>query len=196
MDLMDKTVAEMTSTTGPSRSLTGAESACWPPDLVNRESARAFTLIELVLVLVVVSVVLALCAPSLRGFFASRQTADAAATMLSLTKWARTEAVSRGRPCRLNIDAPSGTFWLTVQEAGRFVPLDSEMGRRFQVPQGAAVDVQSDLPGPAPSYLQFYPSGRSDMAAIEIRGRQGEVFLVASPSATEPYRVISPSEAP
>ena len=183
----------MTLTTGPRNSVPFAESA---GSGANGASANGFTLMELVLVLVVISVVLALSAPSLRGFFASRQTADAAMTMLSLAKWARSEAIAQGRPCRLNIDASSGTFWLTVQQAGTFVRLNSEMGRQFRLPEGASVSVQSDQPDSAPSYLQFYPNGRSDVATVEITGRQGEVFSITSASATEPFRVVSPSEAP
>jgi len=162
---------------------------------IGRRNSGAFTLMELVLVLVVVSVVLAMAAPSLRGFFASRQTADAATTMLSLTKWARSQALAQGCPCRLNIDSESGTCWLTVQQAGAFVDLNCEMGRRFRLPEGASVSVRTDPAGPDVPYVQFYPNGRSDAITIEIHGRQGEVFLVSTPSAVEPYRIVSPSEA-
>jgi Tfp pilus assembly protein FimT len=151
---------------------------------------------ELILVMLVISVVLALSAPSLRGFFASRQTADAAMTMMSLTKYARSQAVAQGRRYRLNIDAASGTYWLAVQQGGAFVDLNSEMGRRFQLPEGATVSLRLDAPGSDAAYVQFYPNGRSDTATIEIRGRQGDVFLVTAPAAIEPFRVISPSEAP
>jgi len=150
---------------------------------------------ELVLVLVVISVVLALSAPSLRGFFASRQTADAAVRMLALTKWARSEAVSRGCLCRLNFDPAAGAFWLTVQSGGQFIPADRDLGRRFQLPEGAEVVLRSDSADPTAPYLQFYPNGRSDVATIEIRGRQGDVYQIVAPSATEPFRVVTPSEA-
>ena len=152
--------------------------------------------------LVVVSVVLALSAPWLRGFFASRQTADAATTVLSLTQWARSQAVAQGRPYRLNVDSSSGTYWLTAQQAGAYVAPDSDMGRHFHLPEGATAQVRPDSTEPAQpaesakDYLQFYPSGRNDPGSIEIVGRQGEVYLVSAPSATEPFRVISPSEAP
>jgi Tfp pilus assembly protein FimT len=150
---------------------------------------------ELILVLLVVSVVLALCSPSLRGFFQSRQTADCAAVLLSLTKWARSEAISQGHPCRLNIDADEGTFWLTHQVAGAFVPLDTEMGRKFQVPERAKIGLQSEMPiAEKPAYVQFYPSGRSDVATIEITGRTGDVYRVTCPSATEAFRLILPTE--
>jgi Tfp pilus assembly protein FimT len=169
---------------------------------------------ELILVLVVIGVVLALNAPSLRGFFASRRTADTASTLLALTKWAQSEAVTNGHLCRLNVDAASGTFWLTVQEAGVFVEKSFDMGRRFQAPEGASLSLRNDALTPsaskaplnlglkkndsapaAASYIQFYPSGRKDAATIEITDRGGQVFQITCPSATDPFQVISPSEA-
>jgi prepilin-type N-terminal cleavage/methylation domain-containing protein len=154
---------------------------------------RAFTLIELILVMVVVSVVVSLASPRLRGFFVSRQTADAASMVLSLTKWARSEAISQGRPVRLNIDSAGGECWLTVQETGLFVAPKSEIGRRFAAPEGAAISIVPDASGEIPAYVEFRPSGRSDTATIEIRGASGQTFQVVSDSATEPYRVITPS---
>ena len=156
---------------------------------------KAFTLVELILVMVVVSVVVSLAAPRLRGFFVSRQTADAAAMVLSLTKWARSEAVSQGRCVRLNIDLTGAACWLTVQEGGLFVAPRSEIGRRFAAPEGAAISIVSDSTAPAPAYIEFRPSGRSDAAAIEIRGASGQTFQVVSDSATDPYHVVTPSGA-
>jgi Tfp pilus assembly protein FimT len=150
---------------------------------------------ELILVLSVVGTVLALSAPMLRGFFVSRQTADAANVLLSLTKWARSEAISRGHPCRLNIDAEAGTFWLTVQEGGAYVSLGTDTGRTFTVPEGAAIALQSPMPAAAEAaYVQFYPSGRSDVATILITGRGGDVYRVTCPSAAEPFRLVLPTE--
>jgi Tfp pilus assembly protein FimT len=150
---------------------------------------------ELILVLSVISAVLALSAPMLRGFFVSRQTADSANVLLSLTKWARSEAITRGHPCRINIDPKEGTFWLTVQEGGAFVPLGSDIGRTFTVPEGAAIALQTPMPAASDAaYVQFYPSGRSDVATILITGRGGEVYRVTCPSASEPFRLILPTE--
>ena len=73
--------------------------------------------------------------------------------------------------------------------------LDTEYGRRFALPDTVAIEIESASAGPGASYIQFYPSGRSDEAAIELIGGQGEVFIVANPSATERFRIISGSEA-
>lgn len=157
----------------------------------------AFTLIELILVLAVISMVLTLCAPAMRGFFESRQTAEAAQNVLAMTRWARSEAVTRGNPCRLNFDSAAGCYWLTEQNAGCYVPIRSDIGRRFQLPDG--VDLHLLIDGNAilgaAGCIQFQPTGRSDAATIEIRGRQGEQYQVKCLSPCEPFRVVTPLEA-
>ena len=79
---------------------------------------RGFTLLELILVMVILSTVLAMAAPSLRGFFASRKTHDTAAQILALTQFARSQAISEGIVYRLNFDTRQRTYWLTAQQAG------------------------------------------------------------------------------
>jgi len=138
---------------------------------------------------------LALAAPSLRGFMASRQTADAAAQVLALTQLAGSRAVAQGSVYRLNIDPQTGTYWLSVQQGGTFVDLNCEFGRRFRLPEGASVCLRTPAAGAPPSYVQFYPNGRTEEATVELTGRQGEVFQVVCDSATEAFRVVSPAEA-
>jgi prepilin-type N-terminal cleavage/methylation domain-containing protein len=185
-------------------------------------SVRAFTLLELLTVLLLLGVILTLAAPALSGFFGGRQTADVAQSVFSLTRWAHSLSVSQGQLCRLNIDAESGAFWLTVQEGGAFVPVAGDAGRRVQMPEGTQVSiVQSSTPptgAPAAGtgvstghssfmngrlgaqaksapYIDFYPTGRNDIATIEITGKRNERYQVTCPSATESFSVISPSEA-
>jgi len=146
-------------------------------------------------VLGLVGILLGLAAPSLRGFFTARQTADAAAQMLALTQLAGTRAVAQGTVYRLNIDLQSNAYWLSKQEAGTFVDLNCEFGRRFQFPEGTTVRVQAPSAGSPLSCIDFYPSGRTDEATIELRGRQGDVYQLVCESATESFRVISPNEA-
>jgi Tfp pilus assembly protein FimT len=159
---------------------------------------------ELILVMVVIAVVLGLAAPSLKGFFASRQTSYTAQTMLALTRHARSQAMAQGNICRLNIDTAAKTYWLTTQKVGKFVTLDTEMGRQFNLPEGATVTVQtpedptvqhSDAKTPDVLYVQFYPNGRCDVATIEVTGRQGDVYQIASTAPTETFRITAPKDS-
>lgn len=160
----------------------------------------AFTLLELIAVLVLISTVLAIAAPSLRGFVHGRQTADTALRMLSLTRLARSRSASLGCVHRLNVDAESGTYWLTMQRAGAFVEIQSAHGRKYHLPTGVSVTLDSpsaeeqgrgedDVP-----HIQFYPDGRCDPATIELTGSQQDVLRVTCPSPAESFRVVSPAE--
>jgi type II secretory pathway pseudopilin PulG len=174
-------------------------------------------LIELILVLLVVGMVAAMAVPSLVGFASGRQTADAAQGLLSLTRWAQSQAITLARPCRLNVDPSAGTYWLTVQEQGQYVPLKTNLGQTFRLPDGASLELQFDQDQDQPSqglnrsaglgglvssfarksatqrnYIEFHPSGRCDVATIQVHGKKGEVYQISCASATEPF-VMNPS---
>lgn len=179
MDPTGRTAAAMTSTTGPN---------------ADRRPAGAFTLLELIAVLVLISTVLAAAAPSLRRFARGRQTADAAARMLSLTHLARSQAATRGCVHRLNLDAETGTYWLTVQQAGAFVEIEADQGRLYRLPIGVSIRVASPSADEELSYVQFYPDGRCDPVTIQVTGAQGEILDVTCRSPSERFRIVSPAE--
>ena len=145
--------------------------------------------------MVLISVLLGVAAPSLRGFHGARRSADAAAQLLSLTYYARSQAIAKGTVYRLNVDTSERAYWLTAQVGGAHVALNNEYGRRFALPETMDVAIRTAQGGDHASYVQFYPSGRCDETTITLIGLQGEAFEVTSPSATEPFRIISLSEA-
>jgi len=160
----------------------------------NRPAARGFTLLELVLVMVIVCTVLAMAAPSLGGFFASRRTADAAAQIVALTGLARSQAIVEGRTYRLNFDTDAGAYWLTVQQGGAFGRLGSEFGRRFSLPEGTLASRDGTTAAASSGHIEFYPDGTTQAATIRLTGRQGEVVEIVCPSPTEPFEVALPDE--
>jgi type II secretion system protein H len=90
----------MTSTTGPR----GAE-----------RRHRAFTLIELVLVMTLIVVVMALVAPSLGNFFRGRNLDSESRRFLALCRYARSRAVSEGVPMLLWLDPDRRLYGLTEE---------------------------------------------------------------------------------
>ena len=154
-----------------------------------------FTLLELIAVLVLLSTVLAIAAPSLRGFARGRQTAESAARILALTRLARSRAASWGAVHRLNFDRAAREYWLTRQRAGTFVELEDD-GRRYRLPVGVSMEL--DLPAgsgvEAEAYVEFHPDGRCDVGTIQLTGGQGEVYQVTCPSASEQYEIVQPEE--
>ena len=170
--------------------------------------ADAFTLLELVLVMVLLAIMLAIAVPSLRGFLAGSRARDAVSQIVSLAQYARARAAADATVYRLNVDGAG--YWLTAQEGEAFVPIGTEFGKRFELPEGTTVKL---LPtgtaagatplAPAggadepfdPTGIFFYADGRTGPGLIQVAEPDGTVTLIASISPTDSFRVITPEEA-
>jgi Tfp pilus assembly protein FimT len=133
--------------------------------------------------------ILAMAAPSLRGFAASRQVRNAAAGIVTLTKWARLKAISEGRPYRLTIDLDYGEYWLTAQEGANFEELQVAWGQRYTIPEGVVVEWEESTEAERNGYIRFDPSGRTEPATLRLTGRLGTVLDVTCPGPSASYRV-------
>jgi prepilin-type N-terminal cleavage/methylation domain-containing protein len=160
-----------------------------------RVTSSAFTLLELIFVLVVLAVVAAVAAPKLRGFAVGRAKGDAATVIVSLANYARTQAISEGRNYRLNIDPNSRAIWLTVQNGPLYQPLPGEFGERFTA-SDSIVRMDTDLlPQPDGQYVTFAITGRTTPPVqIVLTDKLNEKVTVALQSETELFRVLSPGE--
>ena len=176
----------MISTTGPS------EPTRRPlPRRGSPGPAAGFTLIELVFVMMVICTVLAIGAPSLRRFASAHGTADSAREMVALAEYARTQAISEGRPYRLNVDATAGAFWLTAQTQGAYIAPATEFGRVFALPEGETARWESPSAAATRGYTTFYPDGRAEAVTILLTGRNDDTAKVVCLAPAEAYRVIT-----
>ncbi len=146
--------------------------------------------------LALIAIVLGAVAPSMRGFAASRSAADTASQLLAMTKYARSQAIASGRPCRVNVDSTAGAFWLSAAENGTFVEAQSDPGARITTSDGVTISFRSSGAArlDAATYVEFQPSGRSAAETVEVRGRGGDLYLVTSASPTEGFHVVTPAE--
>ena len=134
-------------------------------------------------------IIMAMAAPSLRGFGRGRGAGDCAAQIVALGGYARTQAISQGLVYRLNLDPAARTYWLTVQREKVFEFLGEESGRTFTAPDG--VDINWDVLERADGrYVEFHPSGRTEPASIQLTDADGVVTEVSCLSATELFRVV------
>jgi len=142
--------------------------------------------------MVIICTVLGMAAPSLRGFFASRRTNDAAAHIVALTKFARAQAAAQGRMYRLNLDVEEDRYWLTAQRGGAFSTLDSRFGRVFLLPDGTRASWEMPADGDLRGWIPFYPDGRTEPTRLHLTGRRGEVVDVVCLSPAERFAVFIP----
>lgn len=76
---------------------------------------RAFTLIELILVMALITIVVSVSLPSLKGFFKGRDLDSEARRFLSLTRYGASRAVAEGIPIELYVDTQQRLYGLRAQ---------------------------------------------------------------------------------
>jgi prepilin-type N-terminal cleavage/methylation domain-containing protein len=101
---------------------------------------RAFTLIELILVMALLTVVISLTAPKLSRFFHGRTLDSEARRLLALTRSGQSRAVSEGMPMDLWVDADKGVFGL---EAEPSYETSDPKAAEFTLDSGLLVEVLS-----------------------------------------------------
>ncbi len=185
----------------------------------NRTSQlRAFTLIELILVMMILTIITAEVVPMLHTFTVGRRTSNIASQILSLAKYAHTQAISEGRVYRLNLDPTSGQYWLTAQSNGDFVAPSSDYGQKYQTDSNVKMQVditppvvpiteqdaqlnlglnmngKSNQQSPTAQYVEFQPSGRTDPVHIVLSDNLGTRIEIACSSPTELLRILPKDE--
>jgi type II secretion system protein H len=172
----------------PSFSIVRKENVTAQKRQLNR--SKGFTLLELILVMVILSTVLAMAAPSLRGFFGSRKTHDEAARLLALTQFARSQAISEGIIYRLNFDTNDRTYWLTSQQAGIFEELETEFGYVFTFPSDITVELEDVDKEDNEMFFAFTPQGTVTAGTIRLIDRRGLVLEIMCPTVTESFSIV------
>jgi len=160
---------------------------------IPRRRRSAFTLLEMVMVLLILSMLLAMVAPSLSGFGAGRDAEYASAQVMTLSRWAREQAITEGRVYRLNFDPAAQSYWVTAQVGGTFQSPQQEFGRVFSLPEGVTMQWDAPADGGA-QVVDFHPSGRAQPVRIIVTARDGQTTYVGARTATEMLHVLTPAE--
>lgn len=107
------------------------------------EGSRAFTLIELILVMALLLIVLSLSAPALSGFFRGRTLDSEANRFLSLTRYGQSRAISEGVPMLLWVDKESREYGL--REEGSYSAAGSRSSDAKESVFQLAPDLEMEL---------------------------------------------------
>ena len=156
----------------------------------QHDRGAGFTLLELILVMLILSTVLAMAAPSLRGFFGSRQSQDTAAQILALTQFARSQAISEGVVYRLNFDTKERIYWLTAWKSGSFRELETEFGQFFALPRDMVMELDDTDEEDGKPFVEFTPQGTVTAATIRLIDRGGRALEVTCPTVTESFSIV------
>jgi prepilin-type N-terminal cleavage/methylation domain-containing protein len=101
--------------------ISNLEPGAWSLEL---RAPGAFTLIELILVMTVLTIAASITAPALANFFRGRTLDSEARRLLSLTRQGQSRAVSEGLPMELWFDVQQGVYGLEAEPS--YEPNDSK----------------------------------------------------------------------
>jgi type II secretion system protein H len=126
---------------------------------------RAFTLVELILVMALLAIVMALSAPSLSRSMRDRHLGDQAVRFLAAIEYARAESISQGIPVAVWVDPAAGHFG--VQAKAGFSG-DVKRDRAFVLEP----DIRIELTNAASTRgvieaLSFQPDGTPEVGSVE-----------------------------
>ena len=151
-----------------------------------------FTLLELVLVMVIITVVLSMAAPMMRGWSRGTKLRDTADEFMTAARKGRIEAVSSGTVHRLMLEPSSRRFWVVAQQGQQFVALDDSLARGT-VPEEFQIQ-WVDQPSIERGFVEFQPNGRAQVARVRIWSEFGEQIEVECATPAEGFRVVTPED--
>lgn len=152
---------------------------------LHRASVRAFTLIELIVVMLLLAIAAMFVAPNMASFIRGRSLNFEARRMLSLTHYAQSRAISEGQPVLLWFNPANSTYGLEL--LGGYASGDdrpqsftADPGVTFSGPTGETLptseleDEKLGLPEGLP-VIRFNPDGFFDEVSVRrILLQQGE----------------------
>ncbi len=154
----------------------------------------AFTLLELMLVLVIIAVCVTLAAPALRAFAHGRGLSNTAQDLVSSLHYCRVQAISEGTTYRLYLD-PDKSKWLIAKDDGtgtnNNTPVNNAvLPAQYTLPADVTMETNM-LPRPPDNmrYISFDAGGHADVTVIALRMNGSEIDITTD-APLSPYHVV------
>lgn len=157
-----------------------------PPAAIRRPSAtqafrplalqNAFSLLELLIVMTLIGLISAVAVPNLGRSLSPLQARSSVNKIAAILRYARSQAVTRQRVCRVLFDVPGRRVEMLADSTG------SGAGREtYRLPE--TISLQSAGPGMgveenAAFGINFYPGGNSSGGELTLSGKSGRVYRV------------------
>jgi len=138
---------------------------------------NAFTLIEMIVVTVLISILLVMAIPRLDGGFFSDDSDETSKWIIANVRHLKEKAITNQKIYLLNVSFDSQRLWVTHAEATE-TELDSALEKGHVISKAIDMDhvafseSQRFSSGTVP--IAFYPQGYSDKAVIRMKTNDGE----------------------
>jgi prepilin-type N-terminal cleavage/methylation domain-containing protein len=149
---------------------------------------NAFTLVEILLVIIITGIVLALAAPNFSKGYSSFQLNKTAEDLLSLSRWAQAMSMGQERIYALSFTGDYRSYELLRVKSGddesdkqdNFEPVQGTLGRMHAIPQTIHLVMRTQSYDSKGDYIEFYPDGTIDPATIQLSTAEKKEILSSS----------------
>ena len=129
---------------------------------------NAFTLVEILLVIIIIGIVLALAAPNFSKGYSRFQLNRTADDLLNVSRWAQAMAIGQQRTYALSLAGDHRSYQIMMVKANdegndqdTFEPVHGALGRMHSIPETIRLDTRDE-------HIGFYPDGTIDPATIQL----------------------------
>lgn len=163
----------------------------WSAGKMSRDDhgSQGFSLIELIVVLVIVSLLTALATPSLTKTLQRMELKTASKKISAILRYCRSESVNKNQVTLASFDTEAHVLSIFSVELGE---KKSTLERSYPFPQEVEVgkfDVGKTLMETSHPSFEFYPNGGSNGGSAVIRRERGGAFLIQVDFLTGTVRV-------
>lgn len=151
---------------------------------------KAFTLLELILVMIIMCSILAMAAPSLRGFFTSNRLKDLSERILAMTRYAKVQSIFESNEYRVNFDMYRRRFWISSSSENQQERLANNFGNYYLIPEEIEISFDNLPSEKGIYYFQFNPRGYSRQAAIRLEDNRENILEIICRSPAENYEIV------
>ncbi len=176
----------------------------------NAKSHRAFTLMELMVVIIIIGIMTAAIIPEMRGTFEDALLRSTGRDLVNVCSLANSRAVSLNQACCVTIDSQTGRYQLEqkVREGARdnFIPLKDVSGAEGKLDARIKIEVrqpdevfagdnsaQAGAENISSEVISFYADGTADAAEILLRDHAGFQLILQLNPVTSRIQIVEPT---
>ncbi|MDD4893830.1 MAG: prepilin-type N-terminal cleavage/methylation domain-containing protein [Candidatus Omnitrophica bacterium] len=132
---------------------------------MNRNNA--FTLIELLIIVIISSILIGMSVPRFRSTFDKFELGNSIKDIFYLSRYLQGASISQGRIYCLNIDKKKGEIRAAVKEEDEFKDVKGRLGNKYNVPLGVIITTEPI----EKNEVYFYPDGNTDKISVTFENQ-------------------------